>query len=180
MKYYIPLTDLSKIKHLASVRENENFRFRTFLKCGDSDRIDSIVHKLHDEITESINCSTCGNCCKHLNPSIKKEEIEILASLENINPEEYIKRHCEEEYGDIFLKETPCRYLENTECKIYDHRPEDCCLFPYTRKKRFISRLYGMLDRYEICPIVFNLMERLKDELRFKRDSQNILNKRKK
>jgi len=162
-------TDFSKIEHLAVVREDENYRFRSFLKGKDSNKVDRIVHRLHDEITKSIDCSTCGNCCKRMNPQVKMAEIEVLAGLENITAESYIEKYCEEESGKLYLEALPCCYLNGTKCSVYDHRPEECRLFPYTHNKRFISRLYGMLERYAFCPIVFNLMERLKDELRFRR-----------
>ena len=48
--------DLSKIKHLASIRENENIRFRTFLKGQDNAKVDKIVHRLHEEISKQIGC----------------------------------------------------------------------------------------------------------------------------
>ena len=38
-----------------------------------------------------------------------------------------------------------------------------------TNEDGFISRLYGMISFYEIYPIVFNLMERLKEIMRFRR-----------
>lgn len=34
-------------------------------------------------------------------------------------------------------------------------------------KEDFVFRLYGVLDNYAICPIVFNVYERLKDELQY-------------
>ena len=163
-------TNLLKIRHLASVREDENYRFRKFLKGKDGDKIDHKVHRLHDEITRQIDCSLCGNCCSQLKPELYQEDIEVLARLENITPECYQDNYCEEaDFGDIFLKTIPCRYLEDKKCSIYENRPEECRFFPYTGKEEFISRLFTMISLYEICPIVFNLMERLKDEVWFRR-----------
>lgn len=162
-------TDLSKIKHLASIRENENIRFRIFLKGKDSDKVDSIVHRLHEEISKRIDCDLCGNCCQ-LTPRVYEEDIVILAQLENITPESYEHNHCEkDEFGEIYLKTIPCRYLEGTKCSIKENCPKQCQAFPYTNKEGFTSRSLGMLGFYEICPIVFNLMERLKEEMRFRR-----------
>jgi Fe-S-cluster containining protein len=163
-------TDLLKINHLASIRADENYRFRRFLKGKESDKIDRIVHRLHDEISGKIDCTLCGNCCNLLNPTLEKEEIEVLARLENITPESYLEKYCVEvEDSEISFAEKPCRYLESKKCSIYEHRPEQCRLFPYTREKEFIFRLFLMIENYEICPIVFNIIERLKNELMFRR-----------
>ena len=161
-------TDLLKIKRFASIREKENIRFRTFLKGKDSDKVDSIVHRLNEELSKQIDCTLCGNCC-NIKPRLRKEDIARLAQLENITPESYQEKYCEKDFGDIYLKTIPCRYFDGKKCSIDENRPKTCQDYPYTAKEGFIFRLYGMLNSYEICPIVFNLMERLKDEMRFRR-----------
>jgi len=162
-------TNLSKIEHLAHVREDENFRFRAFLKEKDGEKVDRIVHRLHEEITGKIDCLSCGNCCK-LQVELDEEDIEVLSRLENISPESYEDSYCETDaFGDVVLKVKPCRYLEGTTCTIHEHKPRRCKEFPNTHKKDFNHRLLGMISYYEICPIVFNLMEQLKDEMRFRR-----------
>ena len=81
MKNHSLETNLAKIKHLASVREKENYRFRTFLKYKDSRKIDHIVHALHDELFQQIDCTSCGNCCCQLNPELYQKDITILARV---------------------------------------------------------------------------------------------------
>ncbi|MDR0866741.1 MAG: YkgJ family cysteine cluster protein [Candidatus Symbiothrix sp.] len=66
-------------------------------------------------------------------------------------------------------KDIPCRYLNGKICSIYEERPNECRSYPNTHKSGFISRTWGMIENYEICPIVFNVMEGLKYELRFRR-----------
>jgi Fe-S-cluster containining protein len=162
-------TNLSKIRRIAAEREDENYRFRRFLKSKDSEKVDDIVHRLHKKIVPLIDCTTCGNCCYCLRLKINDEDINVLAHLENISPEEYQTGYCEEDEEDICLKDVPCRYLDGKKCRIYENRPQQCREFPYTNKKDFIFRLLGMIRFYETCPIVFNLMEKLKDEFRFYR-----------
>jgi Fe-S-cluster containining protein len=163
-------TNLLEIKQLAAAREHENVRFRTFLKCRDSGKIDKIVYQLHSEITQQIDCTLCGNCCRQLQPELHKKDIATLARLENITPKSYKDNYCEKnEDGEISLKTMPCRYLKEKKCCIYENRPEGCKNFPYTDKEKFTSRLISMLCFYKICPIVFNLIEILKDEMRFRR-----------
>jgi len=67
-------TNLSKIKQKAAEREDENFRFRAFLKSKDSDKVDEIVHQLHKEITQQIDCKLCGNCCIQLKPRLNEKD----------------------------------------------------------------------------------------------------------
>jgi len=163
-------TDLLKIKQLASIREDENFCFRSFLKGKDSDKVDRIVHRLHKEITAQIDCTLCGNCCCQLKLELHKEDIAVLARLEYLTPENFQNNYCEKDtFNNIYLTSMPCRYLEEKKCRIYENRPEECKRFPYTDKRSFISRLLGMINFYDFCQIVFNLMEQLKDEMRFRR-----------
>ena len=164
-------TDLLKIKYFATVRENENIRFRAFLKSKSSTEVDNIVHRLHKEIAAQIDCTLCGNCCCQLKPELHEKDIIILSQIEKITPENYIDNYCEKDDfdNDIYLKTIPCRYLEGKKCSIYDSHPEECRRFPYTCEDGFISRLFEMLNFYEFCPIVFNLMEKLKGELEFRR-----------
>ena len=75
---YIEL-DLRKIEQLGKRRENENIRFRTFLKGKDPDRIDPMVNRLNEEISARIDCTTCANCCKKLAPCISETDIEKLS-----------------------------------------------------------------------------------------------------
>jgi Fe-S-cluster containining protein len=153
-------TDLAEIEALASDREDENFRFRTFLKGKDSEKTDRIVHRLHKEYSEKIDCTLCGNCCRTLKTGLSVDDIETLAQLENITPEDYKSKYCEQDV----LQSLPCRYLAENKCSIYENRPEECRSFPHTHKENFTSRSLSMLSFYEVCPIVFNLMEQLKNE----------------
>ena len=161
--------NLLKIKHFAAIREDENYRFRAFLKEKDGKIIDRIVQRLHLEITQQIDCTLCGNCCCVLKPRLHPEDIIVLARLENMTPKSYQDNYCEKTaFDEIFLKTKPCRYLEEKRCSIFKNRPEECKSYPNTQKEKFTSRLLGMINAYEVCPIVFNLMEQLKDETRFK------------
>ncbi|MDR2286389.1 MAG: YkgJ family cysteine cluster protein [Prevotellaceae bacterium] len=167
INYYIE-KNLVTIKRFAAIHEDENYRFRAFLKRQNSAKVDATVLRLNKEITPKIDCTLCGNCC-NLQPVLAEEEIETLAKLENITSEEYMEKYCAEKFGDIYLYAKPCHYLAKTGCSIYGNRPEECRAFPCTDKKGFTSRLLEMINRYEVCPIVYNLMERLKDEMGFRR-----------
>jgi len=162
--------DLLKIKHLASIREDENYRFRAFLKGKDGKIIDRIVQRLHLEMIQEIDCTLCANCCSVLKARLHPEDIMVLARMENMTPNTYQDNYCEKsDFDEIFLKAIPCRYLAEKSCSIFENRPIECKGYPNTQKKEFTTRLLGMISSYKVCPIVFNLMEKLKDETQFER-----------
>jgi len=162
--------NIEKIGSIARQKEKENLRFRSFLKGLDSDKVDIIVHRLHQEIVEQIDCTECGNCCNNLKPLVNDNEIERLSQIDNLPVEEFKIRFTELDDIDDgrYLKDIPCKYLMNKKCIIYSSRPKDCKSYPHTHKKNFTSRTLGMIYSVEICPIVFNIFERLKSELRFR------------
>ena len=55
--------------------------------------------------------------------------------------------------------------LSDNCCTVYDHRPDDCRSYPHLHKDEFVFRLIQAVENCSVCPIVFNVFERLKDEL---------------
>lgn len=163
--------DTLKIAQLGEQNEEENFDFRIFLKGQDSKKIDKIVGRLNKELTTLIDCQKCGNCCTSLRPCITKSEIKKLAHIEHSTQADFVSRYLEKDsFEEIhFLKDTPCKFLKDKSCTIYPDRPLDCKSFPHTQKPDFNSRTLEMIDNYGICPIVFNLLEELKNVLNYRR-----------
>ena len=48
--------DINKIRRLAKQKEDENYKFRSFLKSFDYEEIDVIVHRLYRTISSKIDC----------------------------------------------------------------------------------------------------------------------------
>jgi len=162
--------NLDKISQLAIRKGDQNCRFRSFLKMQDSEKIDRIVHRLDREIREQIDCKLCGNCCIELSPRLSDGEIDHLAQIDSISREEFIQKFVESDppEGDNFLKGKPCKYLLEKKCSIYSDRPGDCKSYPHTHKKDFNTRTLRIIENYGICPIVFNVFELLKLEMRYR------------
>jgi hypothetical protein len=164
------ITDLEYISELAEKRAEENWEFRSFLKQVDLSRqeLDAIVHQKVDEVTEQIDCTKCANCCKQIRPVLEKDDVERFALGLQISvvevKEKYLKSE-DEQTSRYQFNALPCPFLENNLCSNYDHRPEVCRSFPHLHKEDFVSRLWRVVENYEICPIVFNVYERLKMEL---------------
>ena len=59
--------DLVQIRTAARKKEDENWRFRAFLKdeCDlDSEEIDSRVFEITRRVWAGIDCTECANCCR--------------------------------------------------------------------------------------------------------------------
>jgi len=163
-------TDLEKIKRLAEKRDKENWRFRRFLKQCDNEEIDAVVHRLVEEIAPQIDCSTCRNCCIQLYPEFDHAELERLIDLLGISRDEFETRYmAQNKDGAPVIKGPPCPFLSDMCCTVDAACPEGCRDYPYLNKKDFIFRLMTVIGNYAICPIVFNVYERLKREVWFKR-----------
>ncbi|OIN98875.1 hypothetical protein AUJ66_00065 [Candidatus Desantisbacteria bacterium CG1_02_38_46] len=159
--------DLEKIKKLAKEKDEENWRFRNFLKGRDSKEIDSLVHKLYQKISKEIDCKKCGNCCKTLSPTFDKKDIEKLSKHLKISPGRFEKQYLirDKDLGKLKIKEEPCPFLKDKICTVEKWKPQECREYPYLHKKDFTSRLTKVIDNYSVCPIVFNVYEYLKDRL---------------
>jgi Fe-S-cluster containining protein len=163
------ITDLDTIKRLGKTNENVNYRFRSFLKSKDSDRLDRTVHELFQFYSSQMDCTKCGNCCTLLKPIIQDTDIKILALLTNKPIQDYKRDFIvTDEDGDMHFKELPCLFLKDRKCSVYNSRPDDCQSYPHLHKEDFLSRLFGVIDNYSICPIVFNVYEELKNKFHFR------------
>ena len=163
------LLDLKEIQRLAAKRENENLRFRSWLKGQSSNRIDRLAHELNVYYSKEIDCTQCGNCCTKLRPVMLEIDIDVLTKLLTLSREDFRKKYIMiDTDGDMMFKHLPCIFLKDKQCSIYESRPTDCRSYPHLHKTEFISRLYGVLENYAICPIVFNVIEDLKTRLNFR------------
>jgi len=162
--------DIKKIEQISQQKENENYRFRSFLKGQDDEKIDRIVSRLHQDISERIECTTCGNCCMKLKAGVTDVEIKRLSVIDSVSPKYFKENFTEQDDLEeaLYLKDTPCKYLSDKKCRIYGDRPAVCKSYPHTHLNDFNSRTLEIIANTAICPIVFNLFELLKRELGFR------------
>lgn len=157
----------------AKKKEDENFKFRRFLKGhADEEELDEQFRRLHKELFADYDCSMCRNCCKMYKGSILEEGLEKDAEYLGITVEQFIDFFLEkEELGlGYHTKHKPCDFLqEDGNCKLGDCKPDSCKKYPYTDQPEGLCSLLGMLDTISICPVVFEIFERLKKEYEFKR-----------
>lgn len=75
-----------------------------------------------------------------------------------------------DEYGMGYqTRHMPCDFWqEDGSCKLGDCKPDSCKKYPYTNQPERLSSLLSILDTIEICPVAFEIFERLKKEYGFK------------
>ncbi len=86
------LTDLNRLRILGKKKEDQNFRFRAFLKMKDEDKIDKIVHQLNQEYTAKIDCTQCGNYCSELGVLLDNEDIQRLGKFIGLSVDDFKKK----------------------------------------------------------------------------------------
>ncbi len=162
-------TDISKIKELAEEKDDENWDFRAFLKTCDigSRKMDKIVHRLYQKVSSEIDCTTCTNCCKDVQPILDQEDMARLAmglgiSVTQLKEQFLIEADTPEKYR---FSKTPCPFLRDNLCSQYDYRPKNCMSYPHLHKKDFVSRTMTVVWNCSVCPIVYNVYEELKREI---------------
>lgn len=144
--------NVDKIGQMAFDRNDENRSFREFLRMQNPDDIDRIVNALNAQITPLISCVECGACCNQVRPIATDEEMLKFVDEDKIDELRY-------EPGIV------CKHLNGKKCNIYADRYEHCKLFPYLDQVGFVKRISGVMFNYELCPIVFNVVEQLKLKL---------------
>lgn len=162
-------TDIERIKLLAEANEDENWRFRAYLKGSDLSiaALDRLVWRHLDEVARQIDCCACANCCRVMSPQLSARDVRRLADHLGIHKTQLIDDYLQpsDEKGKYAFAQLPCRFLHEERCSVYDVRPDDCRSFPHLQKREFRSRLIGVVENCSICPIVYNVFERLKLQL---------------
>jgi Fe-S-cluster containining protein len=72
--------------------------------------------------------------------------------------------------GMMILNSIPCHFLSENKCTVYEHRFEGCKEFPALHLPGFKKRAFTTFMHYERCPIIFNVVEQLKERLHFQKD----------
>lgn len=162
-----------KVKEEAKKREDENFRFRSYLKGhADETKLDKQFLQLHKELFADYDCSRCRNCCKMYKGSILEEDIEKDAEYLGITASQFIDFFLEKEEVEAgyHTKHKPCDFLqEDGNCKLGECKPESCKKYPYTDQPERLWSLLSVLEAVEVCPVAFEIYERLKKEYGFRR-----------
>lgn len=141
-------------------------QYKKILEKGNKNTLLKKLPRLHEEAFEKIDCLSCAACCKNYSPRFKAPDIKRISRYLRMKESAFIATYLQtDEDGDYVLQTEPCSFLDSdNKCSIYDVRPSDCMRFPYTNEDVFFKRKNITLKNSEFCPIVFHVLEALKNE----------------
>lgn len=151
-----------KLKKEFNRVEGENWTFRAFLKGTEPDDLDKLVNEFHSVLFKEMDCKACRNCCKNIVPALSNKDIARLSKTFEMTFDEFKAKYLVKSEGEWVINSKPCPFLSVEGCSVYDVRPTACREYPYTDKKETVHRLYNMISNCEVCPVVFEVIERLK------------------
>lgn len=168
------ITDLAHMQRTALAQEEENLAFRTFvnLELELSDRrLNAMVQETTEQVWRGIDCRACANCCKTRHPLLSRAEVERIAAYLETTVEDLRRRYLEpSEAGKYSTRQLPCPFLRDNLCAIYAVRPAVCASYPHLQRN-FRSRLWQVIDNAATCPIVYNVLTRVKERCGFRRSA---------
>ncbi len=128
--------------------------------------LDKIVHQLHEDIFDKVDCLECAKCCGSLGPMLFESDIDRMASTLKIKASKFKDDYIRiDEDGDYVFKSMPCPFLCNDNlCMIYTSRPKACREYPHTDRKRFYQISRKTYYNAKTCPAVYWIVEQLKKE----------------
>jgi len=158
------MTDLNKLPQLAKVAETNTRKLFEVLKKKKPNNLDDVVHELHDEAFEKIDCLKCANCCKTTSPIFYDRDIDRVSKRLRVKPSDFIAQYLhKDEEGDYVLNSAPCTFLDaENYCLIYEDRPSACREYPHTDRKRFYQILDLTVKNTFVCPAAYEIVEKLK------------------
>lgn len=152
-------------KDLAYLAEKSKPDFLMFYKKNKKrlEKMDHVVHDLHEQFSCEIDCLECANCCRSLGPAIYDKDIERMAKALKMKPSQVVEQYLRvDDDGDYVFKTMPCPFLMlDNYCAIYESRPKACREYPHTDRKKF-SQIYLLtVKNTSTCPIAYEVMKNL-------------------
>ena len=96
-----------KVQEAAQLKEDEHFRFRTYLKGHANDEeLDRQFLKLHEELFANYDCRKCRNCCRLYKGSIPVEDVEKDAEYLGITTQQFIDFFLEKDRSGFGIKQS--------------------------------------------------------------------------
>ncbi|MEN9919477.1 MAG: hypothetical protein RL662_1913 [Bacteroidota bacterium] len=156
---------LENYKDLERLSEQVKPNFLSFYKKNKKrlDKMDTIVHELHERFSSVIDCLACASCCRSLGPAIYDKDIDRLSKVLRIKPSEVVDRYLKiDDDGDYVFQTMPCPFLmPDNYCSVYEARPKACREYPHTDRKRF-GQIYKLtVKNTSTCPIAYEVMKEL-------------------
>ena len=126
--------------------------------------VDNIIHPLHEEVFEKVDCLLCANCCKTTSPIITDRDTKRISKHLKMKQGDFAEKYLYLDPADqeFALKETPCPFLgDDNYCGIYEVRPKACSAYPHTNQVNQLGVLALTEKNATICPAVAGIFEKL-------------------
>jgi len=151
-----------KYHDLKLLAEKATPDFLSYLKKNKNrlEKMDAVVHNLHDQAFDRIDCLECANCCRSLGPAIYDRDVERMSKALRMRPSDFVGQYLRmDEDGDYVFKSMPCPFLmDDNYCSIYEARPKACREYPHTDRKKF-SQIYKLtVKNAQTCPVAYEVL----------------------
>lgn len=104
--------------------------------------------------------------------SFAPSDLEPIAEGLGITKEQLINSYLQFDAlsGTYESKHMPCDFLTSDGiCMLGDNKPAGCRDYPFTNCPDRLESLYSVLSAVEVCPVAYEIRERLKKEYHFRR-----------
>lgn len=157
-------------EHLEKVRLTRHSRKAAFkqLKRLKGRALEEAIHEEHERVFERVRCQDCAHCCETTSPIFTDRDVPRVAKHLGMRPSEFTDRYLRlDDDQDYVLKSSPCAFLDQSDksCLIYEVRPKACREYPHTDAPKQLGLLDLTAKNVEVCPAVFELMERVSERL---------------
>ncbi|MGC9444435.1 MAG: YkgJ family cysteine cluster protein [Candidatus Methanospirareceae archaeon] len=129
---------------------DETFWFTVSQNVAVMERDKERFEELALKIQQYFACDRCGKCCSEMPIHLNEADIERLYRLDG----EALFEKLDSTELDNFLK-TPCPYLKEGFCTIYEQRPAACKLFPFV--------VIRPVPTLQLCPMGKRIFAKFKD-----------------
>ena len=156
----------SELTQKAAGKKKENKKFFATLAKQNKGQLDNAFHNAHEEVFAETDCLECANCCKTTSPIMMDKDIERISKYKRMRPGDFIEKHLlMDNEGHYIFTHAPCPMLEDDNaCSIYEIRPRACREYPHTDRRNMKGILQLTLKNIEICPAVYEMVERIKEK----------------
>jgi len=158
------VTDLDELKILAD-KHSDDFEVLSYMMDFHVDvtdeQIDDWVDRIAEPIVKAIDCTKCANCCNTLDVYLTEDDAKRLNEGVDVTIDDIIDRESAQKVGEWGkFKTSPCIFLKNKMCSVYEYRPNSCRTYPiFTPDFRWT--IDDIREGTPICPIIFNVLRTL-------------------
>ncbi len=168
-------TNLERIAALAEQQRDDLAAFQYYVETmwfreqRSSAELDALVDRIAAGVIPHIDCTACANCCRALPVGLVPDDVPRLARGLDLPPDTVaggvVNRAAGARNGEWgVMCGPPCPLLRGKLCAAYAHRPQSCRDYPALTPD-FLWLMEPILAGAGQCPIIFNVVERLKRAL---------------